>query len=111
MSITLFRGTGHPGATFKLIDPSTNKVIATATADGNGNVTIPNVPPGRWHEQVSFSLPEAGGPARQVVSQTASPTEFQLQGAYGPVVTDSNGSVWQITVTTAGVLGATKIAN
>lgn len=104
--------TGRPGCTYKLVDRlNPQKVVASATADANGLVTIAGgVPAGHWMEQISYTITDSGQ-AKTVNQQSVSPLDFEaVQAAHGPVVNSPDGSVWQITVSNAGVVGATKLA-
>lgn len=112
MAVAIIRQTNRPGATVNLISSKTRKIIATTTADAKGIATFASVPPGEWIEQVIYTISDSG--QNKTITETAgTPTDFAATQAAesGPILTDTNGSVWQITVTTGGTLGATKIAN
>lgn len=98
--MSIIRNTGRPGATYKLIDRKTGKTVLSTTADTNGIVTMLAVPPGQWFEQISYTVPEGGGVTKTITSSAVlSGPDFEAtEAAYGPLVTASDGSLWQIGV-------------
>lgn len=109
MSYTHVKNTNRPGATFNLVEPVTGRVVATATADAKGVVTVPNVPPGHYKEQVIFTHP---GDTRPTTITSPTTTDFQTaQATPGLFLQSPDGHIWQLAAAnTTGALSATQVA-